>query len=111
LDTTTASCSPATPPDPQCDSGAVLTFISDTNEAGLTGFNIAPNSPVENGGRQEIVSLTWQDPGNPAETANILAASDVTEVPEPPTVMLLVTGLGLLGGMSYRRRVRATSWI
>src|SRR5438105_12248833 len=79
LDTTNASSPPGTP-----DQGANLTFISDPTEAGLSGFLIAPGSPVENGTSQLLFSLSWQDPGMTADVANIFVQSDVA-VPEPGT--------------------------
>jgi PEP-CTERM motif len=101
LDTTNAG---------ETDLGAVLTFRSDPEAGGdFTQFLVAENSPIENGQNQQILSLTWQDPGLVGDTANIFVASDSPDVPEPSTVMLLVTGLGLLGGASYRRRVRSAS--
>ena|SRR5215469_16402579 len=85
LDTTTASSPPGTP-----DQGANLTFISDTTGT-LSGFLIAPGSPVENGTSQLLFSLSWQDPGMTADVANIFVRSDISEIPGP------VVGAGLPG--------------
>jgi hypothetical protein len=85
LDTTNASSPPGTP-----DQGAVLTFISDLTGP-LSGFLIAPGSPVENGTSQQLFSLSWQDPGMTADVANIFVQSDISDVPGP------VVGAGLPG--------------
>ena len=100
LDTTNASSPPGTP-----DQGAILTFISDPTDAGLSGFSIAEGSPVENGASQQLFSLSWQDPGMTADVANIFVQSDVTEVPEPASLALFNTALAGLG-LIWRRRNR-----
>jgi hypothetical protein len=79
VDTTNASSPPGTP-----DQGAILTFISDPSEKGLSGFSIAEGSPVGNGSLQHLLSMSWQDPGSAADVADVCVASDLN-VPEPST--------------------------
>jgi hypothetical protein len=98
LDTTNASSPPGTP-----DQGAILTFLSDPN---LTGFSIAPGSPVENGSLQHLLSLSWKDLGNTADVADIWVASDI---PEASTWVMMLAGFAGLGFAGYRSRTRASA--
>jgi PEP-CTERM motif len=81
----------------------VLTFISDPREGSLSGFSIAENSPVENGSLQHLFSMSWQDPGNTADVADIWVASDLN-VPEPSTWAMMLSGFAALGLVAFRRR-------
>jgi len=88
-------------------------FISDDSsesnfELCSTVFFFIGCGPTENGQVQTAGTITWLDStGAPLRTDTIEFASDTTEVPEPASWLLVLTGLPLLG----RRRLRRPRWV
>jgi hypothetical protein len=78
---------------------ATVTFISDSSESPL-GLCLGTCSLTETGGVQTAGTITWFGPGGVSDvlrTDTIQFASDTTEVPEPASWLLVLTGLPLVG--------------
>jgi len=86
----------------------VSTFLSDTEGVPLAPFTAAPGTVlgdlVETG---TIQYVDWSSVGHP-ELSSVIAVGFKSEVPEPGSVLLLMTMLGLTGGVLGIAKLRRT---
>jgi hypothetical protein len=95
------------------ETGALVASVSFRSDPAESSIGPCPPTPftcqllgTENGQIQTAGTITWLDStGAPLRTDTIEFASDTTEVPEPASWLLVLTGLPLLG----RRRLRRPS--
>jgi len=79
-----------------------VTFQSDT-PAGTLPTPVVPQTVVETGQPQLVFSLSTTDAAGAVFPLNIVARSELTEVPEPSALLLLGTGLAGLVMLGRRR--------
>ena len=97
------------------ETGALVASVSFRSDPAESSIGPCPPTPftcqllgTENGQIQTAGTITWLDStGAPLRTDTIEFASDITDVPEPASWLLVLTGLPLLG----RRRLRRPRWV
>jgi PEP-CTERM motif-containing protein len=82
--------------------GVQVLFLSDTQEVSVSCPVLAGCSKVETGGVQEGRDLFWLNGSNDSIHDKVFFQSDLTEVPEPASLVLL--GSGLFAVASYLKR-------